>query len=219
MTEKIKEKRLVFNKDGMLKGSLDTLDHSMGVFDMMKINYEDEEGKNLVLDELEKLVDQSREYLASLTFPEKMKAYGHTFESLANTYEISTNQVCEYARRLRLIQAWLDIRDGPAYCTCSAMVWDQEYEGNVVPYLYCVIKGGMSRIKEVGEIDRGCATCEHTPCEHIWDPEHDSEHCRDYMRRKSEKYPITPCIYVNPSDVDIDIALELHRLNEGPEGY
>lgn len=213
MNEKIKKRDFIFNEEGELKGSLDTLDRpDMDSLNMVKVNFEDEEGKKLVLDELEKAVEKSREYLANLTFAEKMRAYGHTFESLAGVYKISTNQVCELARRLRLIQTWLDRRVGPAYCTCSAMVWDQEFEGNLVPYLYCVIKEGMRRIKDVEEFGEGCATCENTPCEHFWEPEHDSRNCRDYTRRKSKKYPVTACVYANPSDSDIDIALELHRL-------
>ena len=213
MDEKIKKRDFVFNEEGELKGSLDTLDHSdTDPLKMVKLNFEDEEGKKLVLEELDRAIEKQREYLASLTFPEKMKAYGHTFESLAGAYKITQNQACEFARRLRLIQAWLDRRTGSAYCTCSAMVWDQGFEGNIVPYLYCVIKEGMRRIKDVEEFGEGCATCENTPCEHFWEPEHDSSNCREYVKRKSKKYPVTACIYANPSDSDIDTALELYWL-------
>jgi len=218
MDEKIKKKDLVFNEEGELKGSLDTLERSdTSPFNMVKLNFKDEEGKKLVFDELEKIIERQGEYLASLTFPEKMKAYGHTFESLADAYKISTNQVCEFARRLRLIEVWSDKGVDPPYCTCSAMVWDQEFEGNIVPYLYCVIVGGMDRIRGTRDFGEECATCENTPCEHFWEPEHDSMNCRDYVRRKSKKYPVTACVYANPSDSDIDIALELHQLSKEDE--
>ncbi len=212
MNEKIKEKDLIFNEDGELKGSLDTLDHpNAGAFEMVKLNYEDEEGKKLVLDEIEKRMEQSAEYLASLTFTEKMRAYGHTFESLAGAYEVATNKVFEFARRLRLIEEWLDRGGESSHCVCSAMVWDQEFEGNVVPYLYCIIKEGEERVFGANDLEKGCATCEKTPCVHFYDAYHDSGTCQDYVRRTSEKYPTTPCIYANPSDADIDYALELHR--------
>ena len=41
------------------------------------------------------------------------------------------------------------------------------------------------------------------------------QNCPDYKERKS-RYPITPCIYCNPSDEDIDIALRFHS-GEGEE--
>ena len=213
MEDKVKEKDLVFNENGELKGSLDTLDQDdISPFNMMKLNWKDEEGKKLVFEQLDRIIKQQNEWLASLTFSEKMKAYGHDFESLARAYKITTNQMCEFAKRLRLIQAWLDKDIDRPFCTCSAMVWDQEFEGNVVPYLYCVIVGGMDRVRGTREFGEECSTCENTPCEHFWEHDHDSQNCRDYVRRKSKKYPITPCMYANPSDTDIDIALEMHRL-------
>jgi len=209
MDEKIKERNFVFNEEGELKGSLDKIDcPDMDSLNMMKLNFEDAEGKKLVFDELEKVIEQQRKYLASLTFPERMKAYGHTFESLANVYKITQDRASEYAKRLRFIQMWLDRRDGQSYCVCSAMVWDQEVEGNVVPYLYCVIKEGMRSVKDVEGFGEVCATCENTPCEHFWEPEHESRNCREYTRRKSKKYPVAACVYANPSDDDIDFALE-----------
>ncbi len=211
--EKVEKRDFIFNEEGELKGSLDTLDERLGTssFRAVKLNFEDEEGKELVFNEIEKMAERQAEFLASLTFAEKMRAYGHDFESLAGVYERATNQVCEFARRLRLIEVWSDRRPGPTYCGCSAMVWDQEFEGNIAPYLYCVIKEGMERIKSVRKFGDECAMCENTPCEHFWEWEHDSSDCQDYMKRKSEKYPIAACVYANPSDSDIDIALELYK--------
>ncbi len=211
MKDKIKKKKLIFNEDGDLKGSLDTInDQGLSPFKVLKIEFEDDEGRELIAKELDRLAKAGSDFLASLSFPERMKAYGHTFESLAEAYRTTTNEMCELARRLRLMERWKDEKK-TMFCSCSAMVWDQEFEGNLVPYFYCVIKGGERTNTPIDGLEKGCATCENTPCDHFYEPEHNSGDCQDYIRRKSKRYPVTPCIYANPSDVDIDFALELYR--------
>ena len=67
---------------------------------------------------------------------------GYTFKSLVANTIMQNRYTFELEQRLRLI----DEMDGKV-CLCSAMVGDQEKEGNTVPLLYCVITEGKSRIK------------------------------------------------------------------------
>jgi hypothetical protein len=66
---------------------------------------------------------------------------GYTFESLVSHYLMEQKYQQELLQRLKLID-----RQNGKVCLCSAMVIDQEKEGNTVPYLYCIIKGGKERI-------------------------------------------------------------------------
>lgn len=169
----------------------------------------DEEASEIAKREFIRIMEEQGAYLASLTFPEKMRAYGHDFDSLADVYEISTNYMSELARRLRLIGEWSDHNVHP-YCQCSAMVWDSEFEGCVVPYLYCLIKEGMERIeREISEWNK-CVRCSKAPCEKYFDPEASTSDCSDFVKRIS-KYLHSPCCWANPSDEHIDMALEFHK--------
>jgi len=212
--DKIVKKIPLFNKKGELKGSIDELKSDTPLFKMFAFDINDDEGQKLAADKMAEMFDKQAEWMESLTYPEKLEAYGHTFESLAEVYRGSVNYNIELLRRLRFINRWRDERKGPAICECSAMVWDSDEEGFVVPYLYCVIKEGQKRLevekKEVGSL---CATCSNTPCDHFFDPTHSTSDCigADYKRRESEKYPSTPCVYTNPSDEDIGIALGYHE--------
>jgi hypothetical protein len=66
---------------------------------------------------------------------------GYTFRSLVAHYLMESNYTRELEQRLLLID-----ESGGKVCLCSAMVNDQEVEGNTVPLLYCVIMGGKDKI-------------------------------------------------------------------------
>ena len=157
------------------------------------------------------MFNEQQEWMKDLTYPEKLKAYGHTFETLAEEHSRNMNYIVELQRRLIFMNRWRDERKGPSFCECSAMVWDSDNEGFLVPYLYCIIKEGSQTFTR--ETSSLCATCSNTPCDHFFDPTHKSSDCigTDYNKRESTKYPSTPCIYANPSDEDIDIALRYHE--------
>lgn len=64
------------------------------------------------------------------------KNLGYTFNSLVSEHQRILGYNEELLRRLRLIDKMGSV------CFCSAMVYDQEAEGNTVPFLYCVIRDG-----------------------------------------------------------------------------
>jgi len=93
-------------------------------------------------------------------------------------------------------------------CICSEM----GLEGiNTVPYLYCVIKEGDSRL-EMGEHRNRCRECLglRLGCNEFLDPEYDVELCPGYEKDDTMKY-ISPCAYLKPMDISVDMALNLHK--------
>lgn len=59
---------------------------------------------------------------------------GYTFRSLVQAFMIQNNELIRMKERL----LYIDKMNGKI-CMCSAMVNDQEKEGNTVPYLWCII--------------------------------------------------------------------------------
>lgn len=76
---------------------------------------------------------------------ERMRGLGYTFETLSSFTEMQGRWCNEYLQRLKLMGEWAD-SEMPTYCQCSAMVWDSDREGFMVPYLYCVIIDGKDAI-------------------------------------------------------------------------
>jgi hypothetical protein len=69
------------------------------------------------------------------------RSLGYTFKSLVSHTIMQEKYTSELEQRLKLI----DELEGKI-CLCSAMVNDQEVEGNTVPFLYCIIKDGNQAI-------------------------------------------------------------------------
>jgi hypothetical protein len=209
MVREKEEKKItpVFNPNGELKGTLS--EQKDGGLSFVTLNFNDEEGKKLILDRVEEMMEKNYERWMKLTPPERLAAMGYTFDTLSTEHYSLVRQLTEARRRLRLIGRWADSgRSG--FCQCSAMsLWEDD--GNVVPYLYCLIEEGASRVSGEGvSEDNKCVRCKEAPCDHFYDPEFDCWICGDFSPRKS-KYRISPCVYVNPSDEDIDMALEFRR--------